>query len=108
MARNMIYTIGNKTNYLKAMERGPVNKVGKATIDEQRTNWSKNAWINEDYGGGYAFQTYADAQRRIEEAYPDRGFAVFELAADWDKDTYGLGDYWHYLLKDVPIIGHVE
>lgn len=104
----MIYTIGNERNYLEAIcqEGGPIEKMGKATMHEQRERWHQEAWKPHDYPGGYAFKTAEDAQRRIDEAYPDRGFAVFGLLADWEQDTYPNpnGGWWHNLLVDVEIV----
>jgi hypothetical protein len=100
----MIYTIGHKTNYLKAIaENGQISKTGYTTMATQRKYWSEPMWLDEDYEGGYAFKTQEDAQRRINEAYLDRGFGVFGLDADW-SDTYSKGDYWNYLVESAWII----
>ncbi len=58
------------------------------------------------YAGGYAFQSETDAQRRIGEAYAERGFAVFGLLADWEKDTYPnpQGNWWRNLINDAEIV----
>lgn len=84
----------------------PVLKVGKATVAEQRERWGGEwAWIDKDYPGGYAFLTAEDAQRRIDEAYPEQGFAVFGLLADWETDTEPAKDgWWHNLLRDAALV----
>ena len=91
----MIFTIGHKKSYLQAIaENGSIKKLGKCILTS-----------GEPYTGGYAFLTQADAQRRIDEAYPERGFAVFGLDADWDKDTIRTdGKWWHSLLRDAEIV----
>lgn len=104
----MIYTIGNTANYLSAMAEsgGTITKTGRTTVSEQRLNWHQEHWHEVDYIGGYAFLTVTDAQQRIVEAYPERGFSVFGLLAEWDVDTYPNpdGGWWHNLLKDAEII----
>lgn len=89
----MIYTIGDEKSYREAFEKyGNLRKTGK----------------NDDYEGGYAFLTAEDAQRRIDEAYSDKGFAVWSLDADWEKDTYpSPSGWWHNLLHDRPILNIV-
>lgn len=91
----MIYTIGNARSYLEAMRGGEiVHKTGK----------------RDNYAGGYAFKTVADAERRIAE-YDSAGgdyhgvFSVFGLGADWERDTEPneIG-WWHNLLVDSPLI----
>jgi len=87
----MIYTIGHAASYLEAIrQRGRIFKLGKT----------------DQYPGGYAFETVKDAHRRIDEAYPVRGFAVFGLDVDWDRDTEPNreGGWWHNLLIDAKII----
>lgn len=92
----MIYTIGNEKNYMAAIaENGVIQKTGKGDLPDCP-----------NYPGGYAFKTAEDAQRRIDEAYPDRGFAVFGLDADWEADTYRNpeGGWWNNLLIDADIV----
>jgi hypothetical protein len=86
-----IYTIGHRANYLKAIaqsDTGTIKKLGKS----------------KDYPGGYAFLTREDAERRIQEAYANRGFAVFGLKAHWEHDTEPSTGWWHNLLRDAEII----
>lgn len=94
----MIYTIGHNANYLQAIANSPEGKIyktGKRDPGEQFPN---------GYEGGYAFQFMEDAQKRIDEAYPDRGFAIFGLLADWETETEPSESWWHYLLIDAEII----
>lgn len=94
----MIYTIGHQANYDQALQ-------GMAAAGQQLYKVGRTA----DYPGGYAFQTAEDAQRRIAEAYPDRHFAVYEVDADWERDTYPAANgWWHHLKEDRPIIGRKE
>jgi hypothetical protein len=87
-----IYTIGHKRSYLRAIaesDNGTIIKLGKSN----------------NRPGGYAFLTYEDAERRIEEAYAEREYAVFGLKAHWKYDTEPspIG-WWHNLLRDAEII----
>lgn len=94
----MIFTIGNESLYKDAMQRhGELLKRGR---DDGIT-------IRDDYIGGYAFKTKQEAQKRIDEAYANEGFAVFGLDADWEEDTYENPDgyWWRHLLRDAKIIG---
>lgn len=91
----MIFTIGNRVSYLAAIkENGTIQKLGRGDCPEP------------DYPGGYAFMTAEDAQQRIDEAYSDRGFAVFGIMADWETGTYPNpeGGWWHNLLVHAEII----
>lgn len=72
-----------------------LRKLGKREPQER--------WPN-GYEGGYAFQTVEDAQRRIDEAYPESGYAVFGLDTTWEN-TYPASDgWWCLLIEDAPII----
>lgn len=88
----MIYTIGHRESYLHGLAQGTLYKKGR----------------DDDYQGGYAFRTRADAQRRIDEAYDD-SYAVFGLEASWENDTVpSFVGYWHWLVVDRPIIALEE
>lgn len=93
----MIYTIGNKENYLKAIaEQGTIFKVGKT-----------DDWQGQSYAGGCCFETYDEAKQFAQEWTKELGreFAVFGLDADWEKDTEaGAIKPYHFLLVDTPII----
>lgn len=86
----LIYTIGDKKNYIDALERhGFIQKTGKT----------------ETYEGGYAFKTYEDALCAIEELGQENVWVVFGLLADWEKDTEpNKVHWWHNLLKDSIIV----
>ncbi len=93
----MIYTIGHAENYRTAIARdGKIQKLGRD---------HKGGHLPKDYPGGYAFKTFKDAVHRIEEAYQDKGFAVFGLKADWEKDTVPSSHgWWHNLINDSDIV----
>ncbi len=89
-----VFTVGHEQTY----DRG---------IREQGDKFQKLG-RNKDYPGGFAFCSFADAQRLIDE-FDKRGqWAVYELDADWDLDTVKSDNgWWHALLKDSVIIGKV-
>jgi hypothetical protein len=88
----VIYTIGHRESYLKAIAEADDGKIEKLGKSDERP-------------GGYAFRTCEDAQRRIAEAYADRRFAVFGLEADWELDTEpSPTGWWHNLLRDATIV----
>ena len=91
----MIYTIGNQESYDDALRQNGAQGIKTLKMGRR-----------DDYPGGYAFQTASDAARRIAEAYPGRGFAIYEVDADWDQDTYpSAAGWWRNLKTDRPIIG---
>lgn len=94
----MIYTIGHKENYLKSIAaNGSIQKLG-------RRNPGDDDRFPEGYEGGYAFQSTEDAQRRIDEAYPERGFEVFGLLTNWDNTEPSKNGWWNNLITDVEIV----
>lgn len=91
----MIFTIGNKQSYDDALRQNGAQGVKTLKVGRR-----------DDYPGGYAFQTATDAVRRIAEAYPGRGFAIYEVDASWERDTYpSATGWWRNLKTDRPIIG---
>lgn len=78
----MIYTIGNRQNYLEAIERS--GRIFKAE-------------------GGYAFQSIADAERRIVECDKVGEWAVWGLHADWSDTRPAADGWWHELIVDALI-----
>lgn len=98
----MIFTIGHTASYLNAIANSPDGKIQKTG----RIEPGENDDFPNGYIGGYAFESAKDAQRRIDEAYPDRQFGVFGLDADWEKDTIPNpdGGWWHNLINDSDII----
>jgi hypothetical protein len=96
---DMIFTIGRKGTYnrgIKEAERrgGNFKKIGQV--------------INENYPGGYAFKTAEDAQRRIDEAF-DNSYGVYEVDADWDKDTAPSDvGWWSRLLITSRIVRQIK
>ena len=94
----MIYTIGHEKNYLKGIADSPdgkINKIGKREPCEG---------FPQGYVGGYAFASVEDARRRINEAYPECGFAVFGLQTTWDNTVSSADGWWHNLIEDSEII----
>lgn len=91
----MIYTIGNRENYLAAIsDSGKIQKVGRHTQTDGTL-----------YPGGYAFQTIEAAQQRIAEEGQVGKWSVFGLDAEWDSDTEQAVDgWWHNLLVDADIV----
>lgn len=96
----MIYTIGHRENYLKAIqEHGVIQKLGRRLPD------ARNDFFPDGYPGGYAFQTYEDAQRGLAEEDKHGTWCIWGLDADWERDTAPAKDgWWHNLIKDADII----
>ncbi len=93
----MIYTIGHAINYRTSIAKnGTIQKLGRDGRKPKKYP---------DYPGGYAFKTWRDAVKRIEEAYQDKGFAIFGLEADWERDTIPSTEgWWHHLINDSDIV----
>ena len=97
----MIYTIGHAQRYLDMMRANgtrPVLKSGKSPSG---------------YYGGEVFATEKDAAAFIstlDERLGQRGFAVFGIEADWDRETYALpadvpaGLWNRHLLESKPLV----
>lgn len=81
----MIYTIGHRENYLKAI--AIYGTILKGI-------------------GGYAFQTFEDASRRIEELKKQKEWVVWGLDANWETDTQPDedGGWWRVLARTSHII----
>jgi hypothetical protein len=91
----VIFTIGSQESYDRALHEA--TNLGRQLFKLGQTA---------DYPGGYAFRTVSDAERRIAEAYPGRGFAVYELDGDWDEDTCPAANgWWRHLTHNRPILG---
>jgi hypothetical protein len=88
----MIYTIGSKKAYLRSfLKNHRVIKPGRTR----------------GYSGGCAFKNREDAQRHIDELDLQgyRGFAVFGVLANWERDTAPSKDHWwHDLLVDSEVV----
>jgi hypothetical protein len=86
-----VFTVGNEERYDKGLK-----KYGKLMEKTGR---------RPDYAGGFAVQTADDASRLIEEMGKTGEWAVYELDADWDKDTTPSDNgWWHALLRDSTIL----
>lgn len=98
MAEPLIYTIGHRPSYDEGL--GIAGQTGPTLMKRGPQR---------DYPGGYAFQTAADAQRRIGEAYPDRDFAIYAVDADWDVDVKpSANGWWGALQRDAVVLRKVE
>ena len=89
----MIYTLGDEVSYDEGLLKygSKFEKLGKSGI----------------YPGGIACQTREDAQRLLEELGWSN-CAVYEVDADWEKDTVqSKSGWWHALIKDSVIIRKV-
>ncbi len=100
----VIYTLGHGKSYRHRIETygADFRKVGRNEVH-------KYEHIPDNYPGGYAFLTEADALKRIEETIAEdghnHGLEVFGLIADWDKDTVkSEHGWWHALLNDSQIV----
>lgn len=83
----MIFTIGNRENYLKAIEEN-------GTIDKA--------------SGGCAFNSVHDALFAIQESGNLDTWAVWVVDAEWGKDTQPdpNGGWWHVLIRDARIMNN--
>ncbi len=88
----MIYTVGSKKAYLRSiLKTGKVTKTGRCR----------------GYAGGCAFKTRADAERHLDELEVQgyKGYMVFGLLANWDRDTRESPDHWwRDLLVDAEVV----
>jgi len=91
----MIYTIGHRLNYLKAIANtlGIIEKTGRKESCKEFPN---------GYCGGIVFKTIEEAIQCIDDCYNEK-YAVFGLDADWEKDTY-QNEEIRNLLNNVTII----
>ena len=100
----MIYTLGHGKSY-----RAGIDELGKDFKKVGKNDVHKHDHIPDDYLGGYAFLTEADARRRVSEIIlengNDQGLEPFGLIADWDRDTIkSEHGWWHALLNDSRIV----
>ena len=82
-----VFTVGHESNYDQGIiEHGDAfRKLGR----------------REDYPGGFACCSVYDAQRLIDEFEKRGEWAVFELDADWERDTVpSENGWWHALIND--------
>ena len=88
----MIYTVGSKKAYFRSfLKNRKVIKSGQSR----------------GFAGGCAFKTRADAQRHVEELEMQgyKGYVVFGLLADWEKDTGPSSEHWwHDLIHDAEVV----
>ena len=88
----MIYTVGSKKAYLRTLlKEGRVTKTGRCR----------------GYAGGCAFRTREEAQRHLDELILQgyKGYMVFGLLANWERDTRESSEHWwHDLQKDAEVV----
>jgi hypothetical protein len=94
----MIYTIGHKENYLKAISDSPTGTILKLGRCDANENFPQG------YCGGYAFKTMEEAQKRIDEAHSNEGFIIFGLQSSWDNTVPSNIGWWNNLIDDSEII----
>jgi len=90
-----VYTVGHEKVYDREaiLQGDKFEKLGKTDI----------------YPGGFACETPEDARRLITEFEKQGKWAVYELEADWDKDTEpSENGWWHALINDARILRKVE
>lgn len=86
-----VFTVGHEANY----DRGIV-EYGKKFQKLGR---------RKDYPGGFAVRTPEDAERLIDEQGKRGEWAVYALAADWEKDTVpSENGWWHALVKSSRVV----
>ena len=90
-----VFTVGHEDTY----DDGMRNRYGFV---------KRGTWCSADgdlYPGGFACRTIEDAQRLIDERGHGRGWAVYELRADWESDTVpSTNGWWHALIKDSEVM----
>ena len=87
----MIYTVGHEKKYDKLLH----DTLGHSF---------KKLGRNGTYPGGFAVATVDDATRLIEEWGKVGEWAIYEVDADWEKDTKpSLQGWWHALQRDALI-----
>jgi len=92
----MIYTVGYEKGY-----------------DEQLANLRTNGGFlktgrNGSYPGGFAVRNTEDAARLIREWGKEGEWAIYQVAASWEKDTKpSLQGWWHALQRDAAIVKKV-
>jgi hypothetical protein len=94
----MIYTVGNKRVYDEKIEHARKSGGSFAKLG-----------ADGDYPGGFAVRTIEDARRLIRERGKGRGWAIYEVDADWDRDTRpSQHGWWHGLIFTSRIIGKAQ
>ena len=86
-----VFTVGHAANYDKGLA-----EYGKKFQKLGRRG---------DYPGGFAVRSAEDAEKLIDEQGKRGEWAVYALAADWDKDTVPCENgWWHALVKSSPVV----
>ena len=86
----MLYTIGNRLNYLATFQKMAAETEGYHHKGE----------------GGHVVQSIEEARRlRREEIDPEKDMAVFGVHAEWEIDTHPVDEgWWHLLKRSSPIV----
>lgn len=89
-----VFTVGNEEAY----------DHGIQTLGDDFLKLGKRP----NYAGGYALSSVEDAQMLIDEQDMRGTWAIYELDADWEKDTVvSRNGWWRALLRDARIIRKV-
>lgn len=90
----MLYTVGHRENYLRAISESPngiIQKTGK----------------HAGYGGGIVFKSYEDASRFMNKDSTPKTWCIWGLIANWETDTEPDPHpeaWWHVLLTNSDIV----
>ena len=89
-----VYTVGNEEFYDRRLqENRELIKLGR----------------HRDYPGGFAVKSIKDAYRLIKEFGKQNEWAVYELDANWSKDTLqSKNGWWHALINDSLVLRKIE
>lgn len=98
----MIYTVGNKKSYTRAIRHN-------RQLEPDNPSVMVKVGKEENYAGGYAFSTLQDAQQFIDQSQA-ANWAVFTLRADWNDTTVYFNSEvgLTLLLIDCTIQGYFE
>jgi hypothetical protein len=90
----MIYTIGIRMKYERALAAGPVLKRGRGKNPDGTL-----------YPGGFAFATAEDAKRFLASKGLTATHMVMGVNADWDRDTeIHDGKPYRHLIRDTDVV----
>lgn len=94
----MIYTIGHRPSYTKALEDENPTKLGPI---------EKPDFQEEPYPGGVAFTTPEAARKCIETYHKDKDYSVYALDGE-EEDIYESSPGEFSIKRDLRILGEVN